>query len=100
MALFHFKVPALLASARFSITKKYLLNVGGVVIATAPRNCRDFVLYVTQTKTDNKNQTIRQTGFNSDLHITEPDTACYIKASESSNVLPVAILSPTKYVYI
>ena len=53
MALSHYTVPARLGSVpgtTFSITKKYLLNVGGVVIATAPRNCRDFVLYATQTR--------------------------------------------------
>ena len=36
MALFHYTVPALLGSVpgtTFSITKKYLLNVGGVVLA-------------------------------------------------------------------
>ena len=41
MALFHYKVPALLGSTRldtapgttFSFTKSYLLNMGGVIIA-------------------------------------------------------------------
>ena len=34
----------------FPLQKRYLLNVGGVVIATAPRYCRDLVFYATQTQ--------------------------------------------------